>query len=129
MTLNDYKAKYRATIETGENGLVYVYYPKPELWNLADYRVQSSCGPMAILSSRRALPIAAPRAWTGGKRNAPYKDMTPDQRRRVRQAFRHQVELEAGRTWFFSTPNGVLDYARILWNRARLDTWASLGLN
>lgn len=79
----------------------------------------------------KARPIQSPIAWTGGKAPIPYRDMTEKLRYEVRCDFRAQIDgaCGCGRKWFFTTPFGVLDYARILWNRSRHDVWASNDMN
>lgn len=71
-------------------------------------------------------PIVYRRAWTGGSRPGSFWQSSRQERDYTRRLFREQVEIDCGRDWFFSTPFGVLDYARILWNRARYDAHATL---
>ena len=68
--------------------------------------------------------LANSKAWTGGSPPLAYWSLPRKERLRVRFHFRQQIG-HCGRPWLFSSPSGVLGYARILWNRARHDAHAS----
>lgn len=62
--------------------------------------------------------------WTGGSTPRPFSKTGLAERELVHKFFREQI-ADCGREWFFSTPFGVMNYARILWNRARHDAHAT----
>jgi len=70
----------------------------------------------------RRLPYSIPRhAWTGGDAPAP-GCMSPAERSLTRERFRLDM-LDWSECWGRPVP---LDTARVLWNRARHDAYASL---